>query len=169
MALFLASCQTASQSGRDFLTLIEPYPGTSQWKTISRQVAANFSLLERIPAEDNPPQNWTRLVGISSIRLSALDPEQRQDLVKHLKSFMEGRCPGGSVWNIIRNDENGVLYERLSKSCLGQPQEHTVGRVVVGKIDRWKLWYSNRIAKMPDTERDAWIDYFSAAKIMTPD
>jgi len=43
--------------------------------------------------------------------------------VTDLKSAMEGRCPSGSVWNIIRNYENGVPYERLSKPCLGQPQK----------------------------------------------
>ena len=166
MALLLASCQTASLSGGEYFKMAGPLPGLVEWKTINRQQTANVIVEERIPVGDHPPQNWTRLVGMASLRLSAIDPELRRDSVKFMKDFMERRCPGGSLWRVFRNDEIGILYERRSKPCRGQPEEHEVGRYVDGELNRFKVWYAKRVARMPDAERDMWIDYFTKAVIV---
>ena len=166
MALLLGSCRTVSQSGSEFFKMMGPYPGITEWKTINRQRTADVAIEERIPVEDHPPQNWTKLFGIAAVSLSAIDLELRQDMVKFMKDFMERRCPGGSLWQVFRNDGNGLMYERRSKPCRGQPEEHEVGRYVDGKFDRFKAFYAKRVAKMPDGERDLWIDYFARAEIV---
>ncbi len=166
MALLLGSCQTASLFGREFFKMAGPIPGVAEWKTISRQETADVAIEERIPVEDHPPQNWTKLFGIAAVSLSAIDLELRQDMVKFMKDFMERRCPGGSQWRVLRNDEKGLIYERRSKLCRGQPEEHEVGRYVDGELNRFKVWYVKRVARMPDAERDMWIDYFTKAVIV---
>ncbi len=166
IALLLGSCQTTSLFGREYFKMAGPFPGLAEWKTINRQETADVLVEERIPVGDHPPQNWTRLVGMASLRLSAIDPELRRDMDKFLKDFMERRCPGGSQWHVFRNDEKGLIYERRSKPCRGQPEEHEVGRYVDGELNRFKVWYAKRVTKMPDAEREMWIDYFTKAEIV---
>ncbi len=46
-------------------------------------------------------------------------------------------------------------------------EKHTIGRVFDGKFDRWKLYYSERVARIPDAERRRWIAWLRRAKIVT--
>lgn len=165
VVLMLGGCAATTQTGRDFLVF---GLDRGSWTMINRQSTGEVGVMEFVPVKDKEkPQNWTRLIGNAFVRLSRIGASEKQDKFKYLKDFFEKRCPGGVTWNIVSNDENGLLYERFSEPCRGQPREHTIGRLLDGKYDRWKLYYSERVSRIPADERRKWIAWLSRARIQT--
>ena len=162
LAVGLSACVTASQSGRDFIQHSLP-PG---WKQINAQNSGEVGVMEFIPRNQNP-YAWTKLMANTFTVLSKINAADRRDKFQALKNFFEKRCPGLVTFNLISDGPTGLLYDRFSKPCLGQPEEHTIGRVFDGKFDRWKIFYSERVARITDDQRKEWIALLKSAKIVT--
>ncbi len=163
LAVTLSACVAGTQSGRDFIQ----FPlKTSEWKRINAQHSGEMGVGEFVPNEQNP-FSWTKLIAYTYVRFSRINAAERRDKFKALKDFYEKRCPGLVTFNLISEDKNGVIYDRFSKPCRGHPTEHTIGRVFDGKFDRWKIYYSERTARIPDGERQMWIAWLKRAKLVT--
>lgn len=72
------------------------------------------------------------------------DPESRarhspEEEVNTIKASMEKRCPGGSQWKVIAQDDSSILFEWQSKPCPAS-DEHQIGRIIHGKHNWFALY-----------------------------
>ncbi|MDD5275829.1 MAG: DUF4124 domain-containing protein [Methylovulum sp.] len=123
---------------------------------------AHYGIAEYIPKEDNintwkerlTIQHFPPLWGVSS-------PEKTFDKLKVAK---ENECPGLTTWHVLGKDENSLLYEWQSQSCLNWPEQHEIAKIIYGKDNTFILHYTVKTYQMRAGQRAKWVKLFLDAK-----
>ena len=87
----------------------------------------------------------------------------------YLKQSMDLRrktCPD-SLFNVIKQDQNSILFEIRTTNCPPNPDEHSLTRTLYGNTNVFSLIYTNKVKELPPDKREEWIKYLSDASIVT--
>lgn len=137
------------------------------WKfgTQSEIPGADFTEMIR---EGDDIDNWKELLTIQSFRKTSGFPPA-EDMLAKLKDMRETKCPGQTEWNVIEQKKDSILYEWHVKSCLGQPQQSEIARIIYGKHNVFVLHYAAKVPEFPPDVRSQWIQRLNSAEIRPPD
>ena len=111
-------------------------------------------------------ENWQELITIQGF---AWDAESGSvgEIFDELKRIREEECPGQTTWSIIQQDETSLLYENHAMPCLGWPEHHEIGRILIGENNLFRISYTAKVETLLPEIRDVWIENFSTADIYT--
>ena len=158
--LLLSACATVQPERESILFTHDP-----GWKVGHHaEIPGQYSITEYIQEGDNI-KNWKELLTIQNFASPWGGPSP-EDALNGLKAVREKTCPAVTKWNIIAQDQTGLLYEWQAKPCLGWPDQHEVAKIIYGKYSRFLARYTVKVYQMPTEHRDKWIKIFSGAMII---
>ena len=88
-----------------------------------------------------------------------------EEMLDRIKALREKECPGSTVWTVIGEDEESITYEWHFQSCLGQPEQLQIAKILVGKRTVYFLQYAKKVKELPAHERDTWLKWLAEAKL----
>ncbi|MGO9403487.1 MAG: hypothetical protein ACLPVW_08460 [Terriglobales bacterium] len=97
-----------------------------------------------------------------SRRRGLKSPEKEFNVIK---ADEEKRCPGATVWNVIEQDENSILFEWQTKPCKGGPELHSIWRIIQGEQSWFDLLYTAKGYELAPDTRTKWITALEDATI----
>jgi hypothetical protein len=118
-------------------------------------------IIEYVPKGESV-QDWSELVTIQNFSKKLGSPESFLD---QLKTLREKQCPGSTVWNVIAQDKDSILYEWMAKPCEGWPDQHEISRILDGKWNRFRIAYTVKVKELQEEERNIWIKSMLKATI----
>ena len=86
-----------------------------------------------------------------------------QAAMDELRTQMKQRCRN-TVWNVLRQDEESVLYEWRIWDCPGQPDQHEIARLLRVKEGTHRIAYVAMAKEILPSRRDQWIDLLWQAR-----
>jgi uncharacterized protein len=112
-------------------------------------------ILEFVRINENI-DSWTALVTVQRMppRWGGPTPEAT---VSHLKTTREQSCPGTTIWNTIKSNNNMVIYEWQSYPCSGWPSQHEIAKIVYQSNARFIIHYAAKEYRMSDETRLDWL------------
>lgn len=177
--LALASCATP-QGGRESLrftgvigseitaSILADRPDaryTGEWShTNSQFIKGQYAIDEFVPKGERI-EAWTRLFTLQNLRRGFASPPTPRSMMEGLRELMLRRCPG-ATWGVIRENPADILYEYHFANCPDQPAQHEIARILFGKWNIWRIAYTQKVARMADTERSKWIQALSEPSIV---
>jgi hypothetical protein len=87
------------------------------------------------------------------------------DMLDALKNQREKECAGSTVWNVIAEEKNSITYEWHSQSCLGQPEQCEIAKILLGKNIVYFLQYAKKVKELSADERNTWLTWLSDAQL----
>ena len=159
--MFLAGAGLVFAKHNDELILKIP----PNWKqgNIAEDRRTQYAIVELIrPNEDI--HSWTELL----TNISFPTPRhihKPEDFLDALKAQREKECPGSTVWNVIGKDEDSITYEWHFQSCLGQPEQIEIAKILLGKHTLYTVQYAKKVKELPADERDTWLKWFGDVKL----
>jgi len=153
--LCVAACSSTPDHERAFL----PRP-EEEWisRAYDRSPDGDGRVVESIPADESFDL-WTRMITIQFIEGSEATPREMMD---RILARLTAKCPE-LVSSVIREGEQGVLYEWRIDACPAAPDQHEVARVFAGTEGLHRVAYVQKGPVMPDDVRAAWIERLSEA------
>ncbi len=121
--------------------------------------------LTRFVYEGESIENWTEALEIFNTWRKNFPPTPE----KAYNMLIEKRikmCPDAKA-NVIRQDNNSILYEIVTVNCHPHPDENSLNRILYGNSDIFQLIYTNKVRTLPAETRDEWIRILSEADIKT--
>jgi hypothetical protein len=88
-----------------------------------------------------------------------------EEMLDRIKAQREKECPGSTVWNVIESDEKSITYEWHFQSCLDQPEQGEIAKILVGKRTVYFLQYAKKGKELSADERDTWVNWLGEAKL----
>ncbi len=120
-------------------------------------------LITRFVLEGESIDQWTEAVEILNYLKKNL-PQNPELMYASLKERREKRCPN-TVTNIIKKDESSILYEMKTSNCPPNPDEHSITKILYGKINVFTLIYTAKVKELDAAKRDLWLNDLSSAYI----
>ena len=65
-----------------------------------------------------------------------------EEILDRLKTGTEGECPSSTVWIGIGMGEGSITYEWHARTCLGQPEQCEIAKILLGKKTFYSVRYS---------------------------
>ncbi|HEX9898043.1 MAG TPA: LpqB family beta-propeller domain-containing protein [Candidatus Methylomirabilis sp.] len=133
--------------------LYAPSDGRDWWVGHKADVGAVRNIEFVLPGER--VESWRELVSFQFFG----DPTfpSPQAAMDGLRTLMKERCQN-TVWNVLRQDENSVLYEWRISDCPGQPDQHEIARFLRVKEGTHRIAYVVKAKEILPSRRDQWID-----------
>ena len=138
------------------------------WEVASHQETRDTLLMELVRKGDDI-NNWKELITFEQLPRTKKSPGAPDSWLDNVKAFREKECPGVTQWNVIQQDEYGILYEwQLTKPCASAPsasqavEQHEIARVVYGKYNIFVLHYAAKGPGLTPEAREKWLDWISA-------
>ena len=107
-------------------------------------------------------ENWTELVSIDTFPglQEQGNPEEFASLME--KSIREW---GGDkvFWNVIRKSPTDLVYEWQTAGREGTPDQHSLGRIVLGKEGLHLAVYAKKTSALNPEQRAEWLQHLDAA------
>jgi hypothetical protein len=134
-----------------------------EWKVVQNTQTRAYTIIEFV-REGDTIDTWKELVTVQNFSKSRgyRSPSETLD---ELKATREKECPGVTQWNVIEKTERSILYEWHAKSCLGQPEQHELARVLYGEHNVFFLHYAVKAHELKSDTRAEWIKKFTAVSI----
>jgi hypothetical protein len=135
-----------------------------EWKAVnSGEVPGHYFMMEFV-REGDDIKSWKELVTVQNFdkSRSMRSPEQT---LNDLKAAREKNCPGATEWNVIDKKEDSILYEWHAKTCLDQPEQSEIAKIIYGKRNVFLLHYAVKVHEFSPDTRAEWIKKFTSAGI----
>jgi hypothetical protein len=155
LSVLAVACSSTPDHERAFL----PRP-EEEWisRAFDRSPDGDGRVVESIPADESFDL-WTRMITIQFIEGSEATPHE---MMERILGRLRAKCPE-LVSDVIREDEQGVVYEWRIDACPAAPDQHEVARVFAGAEGLHRVAYVQKGPLMPDDVRAAWIERLSEA------
>jgi hypothetical protein len=130
---------------------------------VSEDRRAQTQIMQLIRPGDDI-RNWKELL----TELSYPKPRRirkPEEMLEALKTQREKECPGSTVWNVIGQDESSITYEWHFQSCLDQPEQCEIAKILLGKNTVYFLQYAKKVKELSADERDTWLKWLGDAKL----
>ena len=135
-----------------------------EWKVAnSGEVPDHYFIMEFV-REGDDIKNWKELVTMQNFNKSRSMRSPEQTL-NELKTAREKSCPRVTEWNVIDEKEDSILYEWHAKTCLDQPEQSEIAKIIYGKHNVFLLHYAAKVHEFSSETRAEWIKAFTAAGI----
>jgi hypothetical protein len=119
--------------------------------------------VQRFVIEGESIDQWTEAVEILNFLKKNL-PQNPELMYASLKEKREKCCPD-TVTNIIEKDESSILYEMKTSNCPPNPDEHSITKILYGKINVFTLIYTAKVKELDAAKRDLCLNDLSSAYI----
>jgi len=149
-------------SGKDQTERLIFTTGTG-WKIANSSEARHYVIMEFVRDGDRL-DDWKELLTIQNFGRSSSMHSPEQEL-NDLRAKRESECPGVTEWNVIEKNEGSILYEWHAKSCLGQPDQSEMAKIIFGKHNIFWLHYAAKGREFSPDARAEWIKRFTSAGI----
>jgi len=109
-------------------------------------------------------RNWKELL----TELSYPKPRgirKPEELLDALKTQREKECPGSTVWHVIGQDEGSITYEWHFQTCVSQPEQCEIAKILVGKNTVYFLQYAKKVKELSADERETWLKWLGDARL----
>ena len=158
------------------IACIDAPPASAQKENIEFRISTDWQLANHFETHDaalmeyvrkgDDIKNWKELVTFQNFarrgNLASRGPMPSPgDYLDALKALREKECPGATVWNTIEQDENSIVYEWQVKTCLNQPEQHEMAKIVYGRYNIFILHYAAKVYELTPDTRSQWITTFS--------
>jgi hypothetical protein len=123
------------------------------WSVGHRQSNGVQTLIEYVLPGQNV-ENWRELV-TSQVFSQAIPPAP---FVERLRASLSEGCPS-LVWNVIRQEENILIYEWRDSGCGGFEPQYELGRIAIEGRSLYRLAYAIKTkAPLTAAKRSAWLE-----------
>src|SRR5262245_32438968 len=129
--------------------------------TVGHRQSNGVQLLTEYVLPGQSVENWRELV--TSHVFSPAVPLPR--FVDLLRATLTNGCPS-LVWNVIRQDENTLIYEWRDSGCGGWEPQHELGRIRIEGGNLYRLTYAVRPkAPLTPDKRTAWLEILARSPL----
>lgn len=121
--------------------------------------------LTRFVWEGQAIDNWTEVLEVFNAWRGNY-PSAIEDLYKLSIDTRNKKCPD-SIFNVINQDPNSILYEIKTINCPPNPDEHSITKLLYGRDNFFELIYTNKTKDLSKETREEWVRILSEAAIKT--
>jgi hypothetical protein len=136
---------------------------SGDWDLANSAGTSKYQIMEFVRKGDTL-KSWKELVTVQNLAKTRRfrSPE---DTLKDLKALREKECPASTEWNVIEQDKNSILYEWHAKTCLGQPEQVELARIIYGKYNVFVVHYATRVHELSEETRVTWTDWLRSVTV----
>lgn len=146
------------------LSFVFADPGVA-WEVIQEDRTSGQQRMITFARLAGTEQRAPELVSIRRFAVPGASPTPKNALAR-LQQHWEATCPGGTEWNVIGEDQDSILYEWHTTSCIAWPHQYQIGRILFGRESIFIVRYIAIANAIPEARRTATIGALSAAKIV---
>jgi hypothetical protein len=161
IANFAIGCATFN-GGEEILKFSLTFP-TKPEPLLVKEMKEPGLYVQRFVIEGESIDKWTEAVEVFNYLRKNL-PQNPELMYASLKEMREKRCPD-TVTNIIEKDESSILYEMKTSNCSPNLDEHSITKILYGKINVFTLIYTAKVKELDAAKRDHWLNNLSSAYI----
>jgi hypothetical protein len=105
--------------------------------------------------------DWKEIVSISDyLGMSDLSAD---DTVTNYEAIRDHSCPDAIHWTVLSRDATGLVFQGHIDKCGTMQEADEVGRVIIGKYNRYLVVYAARVHELAPETRAHWLKTLSDA------